>query len=76
MALKPPITDQTYKQVEADVKAAGGEVTYEFRTAFKAVLICLPSERVSTLESKPYVDFIEQDKSGSVARDSVVVGSN
>jgi hypothetical protein len=64
MALKPPVTDKTYKQVKEDVESAGGKVMYEFRAAFKAVLISLPSERVSTLNSKPYVDFIEEDKSG------------
>jgi hypothetical protein len=67
MALKEPVTDKTYKQVKDDVESAGGKVTYEFHAAFKAVLVSLPSERVSTLHAKPYVEFIEEDKSGNVS---------
>lgn len=64
MALKLPATDKTYKEARADVEAAGGKVTYEFRAAFKAILVSLPTEHVSTLNSKPYVEFMEEDKSG------------
>lgn len=64
IALKSPVSDKTYKDARADVESAGGEVTYEFRAAFKAVLVSLPSEHVSTLNSKSYVEFMEEDKSG------------
>lgn len=64
LALKSPVSDKTYKDARADVESAGGKVTYEFRAAFKAVPISLPSEHVSTLSSKPYVEFLEEDKSG------------
>ncbi|KAF1804535.1 hypothetical protein V8B55DRAFT_1499565 [Mucor lusitanicus] len=67
MALKSPVTDKTYKEARADVESAGGKVTYEFRAAFKAVLVSLPSEHVSTLSSKPYVEFMEEDKSVHIA---------
>jgi hypothetical protein len=40
-----------------------GKVTYEFRTSTKGVMATLPDDVVTTLDSKPYVDFIEQDKS-------------
>ena len=42
----------------------GGKITYEFRASLKAVLASLPTERIDTLSSKPYVDFVEKDKSG------------
>lgn len=64
MALKSPVSDKTYKDARTDVESAGGKVTYEFRAAFKAVLVSLPSEHVSTLSTKPYVEFMEEDKSG------------
>ncbi|KAL7313180.1 hypothetical protein PS15m_006959 [Mucor circinelloides] len=67
MALKAPVTDKTYKEARADVESNGGKVTYEFRAAFKAVLVSLPSEHVSTLSSKPYVEFMEEDKSVHIA---------
>ncbi|GAN07449.1 hypothetical protein MAM1_0161c06946 [Mucor ambiguus] len=67
MALKSPVTDKTYKEARADVESAGGKVTYEFHAAFKAVLVSLPSEHVSTLSSKPYVEFMEEDKSVHIA---------
>lgn len=65
MALKSPVTEETFKQAKADVEAAGGKVNYEFKAAFKAVLIQLPSEEITTFSSKPYVDFLEPDKSGN-----------
>ncbi|CEP17840.1 hypothetical protein [Parasitella parasitica] len=67
LALKSPVTEQTYKDAKADVESAGGKVAYEFRAAFKAVLVSLPSEHVSTLSSKPYVEFMEEDKSVHIA---------
>ncbi|KAK4519094.1 uncharacterized protein ATC70_009325 [Mucor velutinosus] len=67
IALKAPVTDKTYKEARADVQSAGGKITYEFRAAFKAVLVSLPSEHVSILSSKPYVEFMEEDKSVHIA---------
>ncbi|KAI9357767.1 hypothetical protein BD770DRAFT_388285 [Pilaira anomala] len=64
MAFKPPVTEDTFKQARADVEAAGGKVTYEFRTAFKAILVELPEEQIKTFTVKPYVDFMEPDKNG------------
>ncbi|KAI8967423.1 hypothetical protein BDF20DRAFT_917653 [Mycotypha africana] len=63
MALKSPVTQETYSQAKEDVIAVGGKVTYEFRAAFKALLVRFPKEHINTLSAKPYVDFIEEDKS-------------
>ncbi|KAI9250073.1 hypothetical protein EDC94DRAFT_318489 [Helicostylum pulchrum] len=63
MAFKPPVTDKTFKQARADVEAAGGEVTYEFKSALKGILVQLPSQKINTLSTKSYVDFLEPDKS-------------
>ncbi|KAI9357797.1 hypothetical protein BD770DRAFT_388347 [Pilaira anomala] len=62
MALKSPATDETFKQIKADVEAVGGKVNYEFKTAFKGVLVQLPSHEFNAFSSKPYVDFMERDK--------------
>jgi hypothetical protein len=64
MALKTPVTDKTYAEAKSDVEAAGGKVTYEFRSAFKALLVSLPSQEITAFSTKPYVEFIEEDKSG------------
>ncbi|KAI8074335.1 uncharacterized protein B0P05DRAFT_548160 [Gilbertella persicaria] len=63
VALKSPVSENSYKEAKKDIESMGGKVTYEFRAAFKAVLASLPSDHVSTLSSKPYVDFMEEDKS-------------
>lgn len=64
MALKSPVTDKSYKEARKDVESAGGKVLYEFKAAFKALQISLPSDHVSAFAEKSYVDFIEEDKSG------------
>ncbi|KAI8373452.1 hypothetical protein EDC96DRAFT_499422 [Choanephora cucurbitarum] len=63
IALKPPVTEASYEQVRKDVQSMGGKITYEFRASLKAVLASLPSGKINTLSSKPYVDFVEEDKS-------------
>ncbi|KAI7899851.1 uncharacterized protein BX663DRAFT_519706 [Cokeromyces recurvatus] len=67
MALKSPVTKESYKQAKVDVESMGGKVEQEFHAAFKAVLISLPSEQANALEAKSYVDFMEQDKSVHIA---------
>lgn len=67
MALKSPVTDKTFKIAKADVEAAGGKVNYEFRAAFKAILVSLPSQEFTTFSTKPYVEFMEEDKSVHIA---------
>lgn len=64
MALKSPATDETFRQIKADVEAVGGKVNYEFKTAFKGVLVQLPSHEFNAFSSKSYVDFMERDKNG------------
>lgn len=64
MALKSPATDETFKQAREDVEAVGGKVNYEFKTAFKGVLVQLPSQEFTAFNSKSYVDFMEPDQSG------------
>jgi hypothetical protein len=66
MALKAPVTEKTFEQAKGDVEAAGGKVTYEFRSAFKALLVSLPSHEFTAFNRKPYVDFMEEDKSGKL----------
>ncbi|KAG2234168.1 hypothetical protein BDF21DRAFT_464388 [Thamnidium elegans] len=67
MALKSPATDETFKQVKKDVEAVGGKVNYEFKTAFKGVLVQLPNQEFTAFSSKSYVDFMEPDKSIHIA---------
>ncbi|GAA5813441.1 hypothetical protein MFLAVUS_006919 [Mucor flavus] len=63
MAFKPPVTEKTFQQARADVKAAGGKVTYEFKSALKGILVQLPSQEINAFNAKSYVDFLEPDKS-------------
>ncbi|CAO3607689.1 unnamed protein product [Mucor hiemalis] len=67
MAFKSPVTDKTFEDAKSDVVAAGGKVHYEFRAAFKAILVSLPSQEFTTFNTKPYVEFMEEDKSVHIA---------
>lgn len=67
MAFKPPVTAKTYAKARSDVEAAGGQVKYEFHSAFKGILVSLPPQDVTTFSTKEYVDFIEEDKSGKAS---------
>ncbi|KAI8382947.1 hypothetical protein BD560DRAFT_385563 [Blakeslea trispora] len=63
IALKHPVTEASYRQARKDVELMGGKVTYEFRASLKAVLASLPSGKIQAFNSKPYVEFVEEDKS-------------
>ncbi|KAI8381193.1 uncharacterized protein BYT42DRAFT_565638 [Radiomyces spectabilis] len=62
VALKEPATEEKFHEAKADIEKCGGKVTYEFHSALKALLVSFPKDKVSVLEKKSYVDFIEEDK--------------
>ena len=65
IALKPPVNESMYVRARNDVQLAGGQVTYELKGGFKAMVVTLPDEQAAmTFKNKDYVDFVEKDTDG------------
>ncbi|KAL9550314.1 hypothetical protein MBANPS3_004787 [Mucor bainieri] len=66
IALSKPITAEKLATAKADIKKAGGKINHVISLGLEGFAVSLPSDQVTAFDQKDYVDFIEQDKSGTI----------
>ncbi|CAO3623708.1 unnamed protein product [Mucor hiemalis] len=62
VGLSKPVTDEKIKRAKKDIEKSGGKVKFEITLGMQGLVVSFPSDLVQALESKDYVDFIEEDK--------------
>lgn len=66
IALSKPITAEKLATAKADIQKAGGKINHVISLGLEGFAVSLPSDQVTAFDQKEYVDFIEQDKSGTI----------